>query len=350
MNAMLGMVIFALGGFAGATFLLPARGVKGWAYETWWMFYCVVGLLLCPPVICALTVPDFWSVTVSTPPRTLLQCAFFGAIWGVGGLTWGLMVRYLGIGLGLAIGCGLCAATGTLIPPIAQGHAADLVKDTGAIIVLCGVIGSLAGIGFVGYAGKIKENELPEEEKRKAVAEFDFRKGMIVAVISGVCSACMNFGLQSGGAIEKAAYEAALKAGAIAPGALFPWQGMPVIMVVLWGGFVVQAAWVVQQHLKNGTFGDYLRRGPTARNWLFASLVGVIWVMQFVCAKAGEPLMGELKYISFAVVMASTIFFSTIVGIVSGEWKGTSAKTRGCLALGTLILVISFCAISLGSK
>ena len=347
---MLGMMVFALGGFAGATFLLPARGVKGWAYETWWMFYCVLGLIVCPPVICAITVPDFWSVTMSAGPKTLLQCVFFGAIWGVGGLTWGLMVRYLGIGLGLAIGCGLCAATGTLIPPIAQGHAADLVKDAGAIVVLTGVLGSLVGIAFVGAAGRNKESELPEEEKKKAVAEFDVRKGMVVALISGVCSACMNFGLQSGGEIEKAAYEAALKAGAVAPGGLFPWQGMPVVMVVLWGGFLVQAAWVLQQHAKHGTFGDYFRRGPLVRNWILASLVGIIWVFQFVCQKAGEPLMGELKYISFAIVMASTILFSTVIGVLTGEWKGTGAKTRAYLALGILILLVSFCAISIGSK
>ena len=350
MNSVLGMLVFALGGLSGATFLLPARGVKGWAYETWWMFYCVVGLILCPPVICALTVPDFTGVIASTPGLTLLQCAFFGAIWGVGGLTWGLMVRYLGIGLGLAIGCGLCAATGTLIPPIAQGHAADLVKDAGAITVLCGVVGSLLGIAFVGFAGKIKENELPEAEKKKAVAEFDFKKGMIVALISGVCSACMNFGLQSGGVIEKAAYASAVKAGVIAEGALYPWQGMPVIMVVLWGGFLVQVSWVVQQHWKHRTFGDYFHGPNLGRNWFFATLVGVIWVFQFVCTKAGEPLMGDLKYISFAVMMASTILFSTIIGILTGEWKGTSAKTRACLALGTVILVVSFTVMSLGSK
>ena len=350
MSSILGMMVFALGGLAGATFLLPARGVKGWAYETWWMFYCVVGLLICPPIICYATVPDFWSVTMSAPTHTLLQCVFFGLIWGVGGLTWGLMVRYLGIGLGLAIGCGLCAATGTLIPPIVQGHAADLVKDTGAIVVLAGVFGSLAGIGFVGYAGKLKEDELPAEEKKKAVAEFNFKKGMIVAVISGVCSSCMNFGLQSGGVIEKAAYDAAVKAGVIADGALWSWQGMPVIMVVLWGGFAVQAAWVVQQHVKNGTFGDYFHHGPVLRNWIFATMVGVLWVVQYVSQKAGEPLMGDAKYISFAVLMASTILFSTVVGVLSGEWKGTSGKTRGCLTLGTLILIVSFCAISIGSK
>jgi len=350
MSSILGMLTFALGGLAGATFLLPARGIKGWAYETWWMFYCVVGLLVCPPIICACTVPDFWSATMSVPKTTLMQCVFFGAIWGVGGLTWGLMVRYLGIGLGLAIGCGLCAATGTLIPPIVTGHAADLVKDTGAIVVLVGVLGSLVGIGFVGYAGKLKEGELPEEEKKKAVAEFDFKKGMIVAVVSGVCSSCMNFGLQSGSAIESAAYAAAVKTGVIAQGAVWSWQGMPVVMVVLWGGFLVQVCWVLQQHRKNGTFGDYFHGPYVVRNWLLGALVGVIWVLQYSCQKAGEPLMGDMKYIGFAVLMASTILFSTIIAVVTGEWKGTSAKTRGMLAIGTLVLIVAFTAISLGSK
>jgi len=356
MNSILGMLIFCGGGLAGATFLLPARGVKGWAYETWWMFYCVFGLLLSPLVVSAITVPDFWNVTMSASSGTLLTCAGFGIVWGIGGLTWGLMVRYLGIGLGLAIGCGLCAATGTVLPPIMKGAAASLLFDAngalvvGKLVVLAGVVGSLAGIGFVGYAGKIKEDELPEEEKKKAVAEFDFKKGLVVAVVSGVCSSCMNLGLQSGGCIEKAAYDAAVKAGIVQAGAFFPWQGMPVIMVVAWGGFLVQAVWVVQQHMKNRTFGDYFFHGPIVRNWIFAALVGILWVFQFVCTKAGEPLMGDLKYISFAVMMASTIFFSTIVGIMTGEWKGTSAKTRGFLALGTLVLVISFTAISIGSK
>jgi L-rhamnose-H+ transport protein len=239
-------------------------------------------------------------------------------------------------------------AEGTLIPPIVQGHAADLVKDAGAVTVLAGVALSLVGIVFVGLAGKFKEDELPAEEKRKAVAEFNFRKGMIFALVSGLCSASMNFGLQSGGAIETAAYDAAVKAGIVSAGGLFPWQGMPVIMVVLWGGFAVSALWCLQQNFKNRTFGDYAR--PSMRNALCCAAVGVMWVMQFVCTKAGEPLMGDLKYISFAVMMSSTVLFSTVIGIVSGEWKGTTLRTKAMLAAGTIVMTVGFIAISLGSK
>lgn len=339
MNSILGMLIFAAGGLAGATFLLPARGVKGWAYESWWMFYVIIGLIVCPPLICWFTVPDFWNVAMSAPWSVLARCAGFGMMWGVGALAWGLMVRYLGIGLGLAIGCGLCAATGTLIPPIVTGHAADLVKDTGAIVVLSGVILSLVGIVFVGLAGKFKEGEMPEEQKRKAVAEFNFKKGLVTAVIAGLFSAGMNFGLQGAEVIEKAA---------VAAGAKDCWRGMPVIMVVLWGGFLVEFIWCLQQNFKNRTFGDYAR--PSLRNILFCAAIGVLWVLQFVCTKAGEPLMGELKYISFAVMMASTILFSTIIGVFLGEWKGVGKVTKSCLVLGTLIMIAGFCAISLGSK
>jgi len=339
MSSAVGMLVFALGGLAGATFLLPARGVRGWAYETWWFVYVFIGLIVCPPIICYFTVPDFWNVTMSAPGSVLLRCAAFGMMWGVGALAWGLMVRYLGIGLGLAIGCGLCAATGTLIPPIVTGHAADLVKDTGAVIVLCGVVMSLVGIVFVGLAGRLKEREMPIEEQRKAVPEFNFGKGILTAAVAGVFSGGMNFGLQGAECIENAA---------VAAGARACWRGMPVIMVVLWGGFVVETAWCVQQHVKNKTFSDYAR--PSPGNMLLCLAIGVMWVLQFVCTKAGEPLMGELKYISFAVMMASTILFSALIGVALGEWKGTGARTKCCLAFGMAILLLSFAAISLGSR
>lgn len=337
MNPTTGTVVCALGGLAGACFALPFRKVEGWKYESQWMVYSFIGLIVFPLVLAAATCPDLFGVIANAGGGTLAACIGFGALWGLGGLTWGLMIRYLGIGLGLAIGCGLCSATGTLIPPIVKGQAAELVKDTAAIITLASVIVSLLGIVFVGLAGKLKEGELSEEEKKKAVADFDFKKGMIVAVFSGIASAGMNFGLQSGAAMEQAAANAGTGAN---------WVGMPVLVTVLWGGFLVNAAWCLQQNLKNRSFGDYRKGGM---NFAFAGLAGVIWAMQFACQKIGEPAMGEIKYISFAVVMGSCVLFSSLLGACLGEWKGTSAKTRGALALGLVILAASI-AIAVVAK
>lgn len=339
-NPMVGSLIFALGGLAGAVFAVPFRKIKGVSYESYWLVYALAGLLAFPLVLAMATCPNTLKIIFGADAKTLAMCAGFGALWGLGGLTWGLMIRYLGIGLGLAIGCGLCSATGTLIPPIVTNHAGTLIATPGARIVLGGVIGSLLGIAFVGLAGMFKEGELSEEQKKAAVAEFDFKKGILVAFFSGVASAGMNFGLQSGGVLEKAAAAAGTPAA---------WCGMPVLVVVLWGGLVVNVLWCLVQNAMNGTFGDYGKMAKgTAAAW--ASLAGIIWACQFACQKIGEPQMGELKYIGFAVVMGSSIFFSSLLGIFMGEWKGTGAKTKACLALGILVLLVSFCVISYGSK
>lgn len=334
MNEITGALICTLGGLAGAMFALPFRGIRDWRYESYWFVYAVVGLVVCPVALASVVCPDLWTVLRSSSGTTLARCFGFGALWGLGGLTWGLMIRYLGIGLGLAIGCGLCSATGTLIPPLVTGHAGDLVRDTAAILTLVGVIVSLAGIVFVGWAGKLKEGELPEEEKKKAVADFDFRKGMVVAVFSGIASAGMNFGLQGGMELEAAARQA---------GADVNWAGMPVLVVVLSGGFVVNAIWCLWQNAKNGTFGDY-RRG--ARPWLLAGLAGAIWVMQFVCQKTGEPALGNIRYISFALVMGSCVLFSSLLGVVLGEWRGTGRRTRIALVGGIVLLALSIALVT----
>ncbi len=337
MNETLGTIICALGGVAGATFALPFRGIKGIKYESYWLIYAVFGLVVFPLCLGLATCPGLFDVIGGTDASVLFRCIAFGALWGLGGLTWGLMIRYLGIGLGLAIGCGLCSATGTLIPPIVTGRAGDLVKDTAAVVTLASVVVSLLGIVLVGLAGKLKEGELDEEAKKKAVAEFDFKKGMVVAVFSGVASAGMNFGLQGGAPLELAAKNA---------GAGDAWVGMPVLVIVLWGGFIVNVAWCVWQNAKNKSFGDYARPGF---GWVLAGLAGVIWAMQFACQKIGEPAMGDMRYISFAIVMGSCVLFSSLLGVVLGEWKGTGAKTKGALALGLAVIAASI-AIAVAAK
>lgn len=332
-NPALGVVIFALGGLAGAVFYLPFKKVKNWAWESYWLVYAVFGLIIVPWVLAFSTSPNVIAVLKAAPGGELLYCCLCGALWGVGGLTWGLMIRYLGVGLGLAIGCGLCSAAGTLIPPILKGNFDKLYGTPAANATLIGVLVSLAGIVLVGLAGMSKENELPEEAKKKAVAEFDFKKGLLVAIFSGLTSSGMSFGLQGGTTLERLAQTTS-------PITSPSWRGMPVLVVVLLGGFVVNFVWCLFLNLKNKTGGDYAKSAtPLAGNFLFAGLAGAIWCSQFICFKTGEPAMGPTAYVGWAVLMASAILFSTLLGIFLGEWKGTSGRTRSLLAVGLILLL-----------
>ena len=374
-NPALGVTIFALGGLAGATFYLPFKKVKQWAWESYWLIYAVAGLVVVPGVLALATSPNAVAVLRNTPGKELLYCYLCGAMWGIGGMTWGLMIRYLGVGLGLAIGGGLCSAAGTLVPPILKGAIGELYDTPAAQLSLVGVAVSLLGIVLVGMAGMSKEGELPEEEKKKAVAEYDFKKGILVAIFSGLMSSAMSFGLQGGVVAEmKARYgsetrvengDAATPPKSLAgvsglhyeqdkktwfvPAAAAQeqlttatWQGIPVLVVVLLGGFTVNGLLCLFLNFKNGTFGDYAgSQAPLLTNLTFAALAGTIWCCQFIAFKTGGAAMGPLDYIGWAVLMAAAILFSSLLGLLLGEWKGTSNRTRSLLLLGLLLLFAS---------
>ncbi len=355
-NPVLGVLIFALGGLAGAVFYLPFKRVKNWAWESYWLVYALFGLLIVPLALAFSTAPNLVAVLKQSPSSILVYCCLCGAMWGVGGLTWGLMIRYLGVGLGLAIGCGLCSATGTLLPPIIKPLFQKLVGagDQSAALwdqirtgvsalygtpstnmTLVGVLLSLVGIVLVGMAGMSKENELPDEAKKKAVAEYNFKKGILVAMFSGIMSAGMSFGLQGGSEIQKLAQS-------VTPITSATWAGMPVLVVVLFGGFLVNFLWCLFLNLKNKTTSDYVKANtPLLGNLVFAGLAGAIWCSQFICFKTGEPAMGKTAYVGWAVLMASAILFSAVLGLILGEWKGTSSRTRSFLALGLVLLISS---------
>jgi L-rhamnose-H+ transport protein len=332
-NPALGITIFALGGLAGAVFYLPLKNVKQWAWESSWLFYALFALLIVPITLALIKSPNTFSVLQAAPSKELWYCYLCGAAWGFGGLTWGLMIRYLGVGLGLAIGCGLCSAAGTLIPKLITGKFGELLQPGAGITSLVGVIVSVAGIALVGMAGMSKEKELPEEVKKKSVAEYNFKKGIMVALFSGLMSAALGFGLVGGGTIE----QLALTTQPVTPMA---WKGMPVLVIALLGGGTVNILWCLFLNGKNKTFGDYTKKGaPIFANIIWGAIAGAIWTCQFVAFKTGEPQMGSQGYVGWAVLMASSIMFSGVLGIILGEWKGTSSRTRGLLFAGLLVLL-----------
>jgi L-rhamnose-H+ transport protein len=216
-----------------------------------------------------------------------------------------------------------------------KGEFGQLFEAGAGMMSFIGVLVSLAGIVMVGMAGMSKERELPDEVKKKSVAEYSFKKGILAALFSGLMSSAMSFGLQGGGQIEKLAQNTA-------PVTSATWRGIPVLVVVLMGGFTVNFVWCLFLNLKNKTTGDYLKKGaPLAGNLFFAGIAGVIWCSQFICFKTGEPAMGDTAYVGWALLMASAILFSTLLGIYIGEWKGTSNRTRVLLGFGLVLLLLS---------
>lgn len=348
-NPFLGVMLHMLGGLAAGSFYIPFRRVRGWSWESYWLVGGVFSWIIAPWVLALWTCPNVLQVLREAPWTSLVRSYGFGLMWGVGGLTFGLTMRYLGVSLGMAVALGYCAAFGTLMPPVFAGQMGEIVTSQGGQVVLAGVAVCLAGIFVTGMAGVSKERELSEAEKRRAIQEFDFFKGILVATFSGVMSAGMSYGIAAGKPIAELARQANLAAGAT-PEFANLWQNSPVFVVILAGGFTANFLWCLTLNLRNRSLGDYLNRHTTlVNNYFFSALAGTTWYLQFMFYGMGTTQMGPYDFSSWSLHMASIILFSTAWGIVLQEWRGTSARTRWRVALGLAVLLASLVTVGYGN-
>ena len=350
----LGMLLIILGGFVSASFYTPMKPIENdgsWHWESFWLGHGLFAWLIAPWVIACILCPGMCDVLKEQwasegGPQMMLMCVFYGALWGVGGLTFGLSMRYLGVSLGIAIALGCCTVGGTILPPLlglTEESASALLVWPGNV-VLGGLIVCLIGIAVIGLAGVSKEKELSSEQKQASVREFNFGKGMTVALFAGVMSGALNIGLANGGPIEEA-----MKITLETNGGNTIFRGLPVIAVTVFGGFLTNLIWCLLLFRKNGTGGDWVK-GPVIRNWILVALAGLMWYGQFFFMKTGDSQLGAFKYTSFAVLMASSILFSTLWGLWMKEWKGCGKGTMSRLTAGLAILVIAMVVIGIGNK
>ena len=309
---------------------------------------------------------DLWQVLHSVPRSTLFWSYFFGVLWGLGGLTFGLTMRYLGMSLGMAVALGYTAAFGTLMPPIFRGQfVSEVLHTRSGIIILVGVGVCLLGIVFAGSAGIMKEKEVPDEQKREAIKEFSLKKGLLVATFSGVMSACFAYGLAAGDPI---------KAETVRHGTPQLWQGLPVLVVVLLGGFTTNFIWCAMLNVRNRTAHQYFhsnagsearlqtnetsaagnaasnrKPAPMLSNYFFSALAGTTWYLQFFFYTMGETQMGRYRFSSWTLHMASIIIFSTLWGIALKEWNGVARRTKWMVALSLFVLVASTVVVGYGN-
>jgi len=322
---------------------------------------------------------DLPRVLGSAPGSSIFWTYAFGVLWGLGGLTFGLTMRYLGMSLGMAVALGYTAAFGTLMPPIFRGQfISDVLGTRSGLVILAGVGICMLGIVFAGAAGMSKEKEMSEEQKRAAIKEFNLKRGLAVATFSGVMSACFAYGLAAGDPIK----ELTVRFGTPAL-----WQGLPVLVILLLGGFTTNFIWCVILNIRNRTGYQYftaevrsvpdkanelilenasdapaeemaeaasieerpVRRAPMLANYFFSALAGTTWYMQFFFYTMGETQMGRYKFSSWTLHMASIMIFSTLWGIALKEWKGTGARTRLLVASSLMVLVTSTIVVGYGN-
>jgi L-rhamnose-H+ transport protein len=379
-NPLLGVFLHWLGGLASASFYVPFRRVKLWAWETYWLVGGFFSWIIVPWILALWMTSDLIHVLQEAPVQSLFWAYTFGVLWGLGGLTFGLTMRYLGMSLGMAVALGYTAAFGTLIPPIFRGQFASMVLGTNSgLTILAGVGTCLLGIVFAGAAGMSKEREMSEEQKRASIKEFNLKKGLLVATFSGVMSACFAYGLAAGDPIK----EITLRHGTPAL-----WQGLPVLVVVLLGGFTTNFVWCVILNVRNRTGYQYfksevrgpvpargdepilenvtdapaeemaelavsggsnLSKAPMLPNYFFSALAGTTWYFQFFFYTMGETQMGRYRFSSWTLHMASIIIFSTLWGIALKEWKGVGARTKWLVGLSLLVLVTSTIVVGYGN-
>ena len=389
MNPFLGVFFHWLGGLASGSFYVPYKGVKKWSWEVYWLVGGFFSWIICPVILASLLTNDLFGVLKQQSLGTLWWTYFFGAMWGFGGLTFGLTMRYLGMSLGMGVALGYCAAFGTLLPPIFKTFIptipvaetiGQIASTTPGKVTLFGVFICLAGIVVAALAGLTKEKEMPEVQKKTAIAEFNFTKGILVATFSGIMSACFSFALTAGNPIGEAS---------TAAGTSVLWTGLPKLVVVLLGGFTTNFLWCSFLNFKNSTgyqyFSSTLRdnlpqrgqetiietavdapseevvehsaraavgsdpRVPMLANYLFSALAGTTWYFQFFFYTMGETQMGKFGFASWTLHMASIIIFSTMWGWIFHEWKGSSKKAHSLIAGGIVMLIISTIVIGVGT-
>ncbi|HHT34571.1 MAG TPA: L-rhamnose/proton symporter RhaT [Bacteroidales bacterium] len=335
MNTIFGLLIIAVGSMGQSSSYVPINKIKDWSWENFWLVQGLFAWLVFPLLgaLMACSLPELISI-YGTAGSATWKAVGYGVLWGVGGLTFGLSMRFLGIALGQSVALGTCAAFGTLIPAMLTGT--DLFSPKGLILLLAVAV-TLVGIALVGYAGSLRSRNMTEEERRKAIKDFALKKGLLIALVSGVMSACFSLGLSAGIPVKEAA---------IAAGAPELFAQNPVTLLVTFGGFMTNLIYCLYMNRKNKTGGE-IRRSSKAvliNNLLFCALAGLLWYSQFFGLGMGQSFFeanSVMMAFSWSILMSLNVVFSNVWGIILKEWKGAGNKAVTFLAIGMAILIFS---------
>lgn len=343
METILGVILILLGGFSNGSFYMPYKKVQNWSWEVFWIVGGIFSWILAPWIFSLATVPNLVGIFSEAGIVQMIKPFIFGILWGIGGLTFGLSMRYLGMSLGMSIALGLTLVFGALLPSVFVSLMPEVFKNLfpgavslgvlfstpSGITTLIGVLLCLIGIIVNGKAGMMKDKLLTAAQKKDGVKEFDFKKGVSVAVFSGLMSSAFAMGVAAGKPISELAK---------ANGANSVFENNPSFILIMFGGFIVNLSWCIYLQIKNKSYSD-ITKPPVSKNLLLCVLGGTLWYLQMFFYGMGESILQGVA--GWSILMSSSILFSTMWGLISKEWKGVNSKTYIVLIVGLSILIIS---------
>ena len=330
-----GILLIALGAFSSGSFAVPFGKIKGWGWETYWMVFSLGAYILFPLIACLVFSPDFIRIIQSTPSETVLTVFLLGAVYGIGNLSFGLALRYLGLSLGYSLSLGLMLAIGTLIPPMIDGRLQVMMQNPGGTLLILGVMVACFGIALSAWAGILKDKHVSAAKKQESIGEFNLVKGSMAAVLVGITGSAMSLGFEQGLPIS----DIAAKQG-VDP--LFTM--MPLMVVLFSGTFITTLVWCLYLGTKNKSLKNY-RMAESSKvliwNYLYGLLAGLLWFSQFIVYGMGKSKMGPFTFTSWGILMALTIVFATVWGLFRNEWKGASRKVYVLMVFSLVIIIVS---------
>lgn len=357
MQVILGVIFHFTGGFASGSFYIPYKKVKGWAWESYWIVGGLFSWLIIPPLAAYLTIADFPAIIAATHGKILLLTYFFGVLWGIGGLTYGLGVRYLGVSLGSSIILGLCSVFGALIPSVyynfepkaGKDSFSDMLNSQWGQMVLLGLLICVLGIIICGKAGGMKEKDLIAAGKTDpSNKEYKLGLGLILSIVSGILSACFAFGIDAGKDMAHQANE--IWKSTHPNEGEFLFQNNVTYILILWGGLTTNLIWCMVLNFRNKTFKDYTNKNtPLLANYAFSALAGTTWFLQFFFYGMGESKLGNGAS-SWILHMAFIILVANVWGLVLKEWTGVKRKTLTTVILGITIIILSVVIVGYGNS
>jgi L-rhamnose-H+ transport protein len=332
-NIFTGLLLIAVGAFSSGSFAIPFGKIRGWKWESYWLIYSLAAYILFPLIACLVFAPGFLNIYKEMPSGVIIKVFLLGIVYGIGNLSFGLSLRYLGISLGYAISLGLMLAIGTLIPPLLDGRLNVMIENSGGNLLIVGVLVSCIGIALSGWAGLLKDRIISDIEKKKSITEFNLLKGILAALLVGITGSAMSLGFEQGIPVAKFAEDAGIDP-------LF--STMPVMLLILSGTLITTIVWCLWLGIKNSSLRDYIIIDKPAKlslNYLFAILAGLLWFSQFILYGMGKSKMGNYTFTSWGILMGLTIVFASLWGLYRKEWKGAPLKIYILMIISLLIII-----------